>query len=97
MAFINFMMFIYIGVARVLRLGGNVKPVSTYPMSKTKNSSDLVHYFFAGLKFTFENKIQINNKDVMLGRTNARLTDPKGPRSYVRQVSVVFVFVCSVE
>ena len=48
-----------IGVARVFRLGVNGKPVSTYPLSKTENSSGLVHYFFGrGLKFT----IKIKNK-----------------------------------
>ena len=28
--------------------GANVKSVSTYPLSKTENSSDLVHYFLEG-------------------------------------------------
>ena len=32
-----------IGVAR--GSGVNVKPLSTYPLSKTENSSKLVHYF----------------------------------------------------
>ena len=28
--------------------GGNVKPASTYPLSKTENSSDFGHYFLEG-------------------------------------------------
>ena len=40
-----------------------------YPLSKTENSSDLVHFFFGrGPKFKFKNKI----KNVMFGRANAR-------------------------
>ena len=34
-----------IGIARVLRLGGQMSTMSTYPLVKTENSSDLVHYF----------------------------------------------------
>ena len=37
-----------IGVARVLvkvRGGGQMSTMSTYPLSKTENSSDSVHYF----------------------------------------------------
>ena len=37
-----------IGVARVLRLGGKCQLMSTYPLSKNENSSDLVHYFLGG-------------------------------------------------
>ena len=47
-----------IGFARVFRMGGgaDVKAVSTYVLSKTEYSSDLVHYFWEGTKFTFKNK-----------------------------------------
>ena len=39
--------------------GANVKSVSTYPLSKTENSSDLVHYFFnRGPEYTLKSKIK---------------------------------------
>ena len=47
--------------------------MSTYPLSKTENSSDLVHYFLGrGPKFTFKNKNKKQNKSFMLRRANAR-------------------------
>ena len=39
--------------------GANVKSVSTYPLSKTQSSSDLVHYFLGGIQ-NFQLKIKIN-------------------------------------
>ena len=37
-------------VGLVGRGGANLKPVPTYPLSKTENLSDLVHYFWGNLK-----------------------------------------------
>ena len=56
----EFLILTLIDVARVLRLGGQMSTLSTYPLSKTENSSDLVHYFCDGPKFTF--KIKIKNE-----------------------------------
>ena len=41
-----------IGVARVLMLGRgtNVKPLSTYTLSKSENSPDLAQYFLGGAR-----------------------------------------------
>ena len=66
-----------IGVARVLRLGGQMSTMSTYPLSKTENSSDLVHYFFGrGPKLTFKNKNKNTIKMSCLGGPMAGLKDP---------------------
>ena len=46
--------------------------MSTYPLSKTENSSDLVHYFREGPQIHIL-KINKNGiKNVMFGRANAR-------------------------
>ena len=71
-----------IGVARVLRLGGKCQLTSTYPLSKTENSSDLVHYFLGGAPNS-QLKIQMKNdmKKLCLGGPMPGLKDPKVPRT----------------
>ena len=73
-----------IGVARVLRLeggGANEKPVSTYPLLKTENSSDLVHYFVGGAP-------KLHLKNVMLGRANVRTDRSQMARSFTEGLPI---------
>ena len=57
--------------------------MSSYPLSKTEHSSDLVHYFLGGAPNS-QLKIRIKNKMKMLclGGLMPGLKDPKGPRSF---------------
>ena len=60
--------------------GANVKPVSTYTLSKTENSSDLVHYFWG---WAPNSQLKIKKKNVRLGMAHVRTERPQSaPRTF---------------
>ena len=59
--------------------------MSTHPLSKTKSSSDLVHYFWDGPQIHVNKILNNKIKNVILGRANARTESSQpaaSPRAY---------------